>query len=217
MRTCVAPAATAASRSPLIPAEIQAASGWAARTCAAVSASRAEVREPYDIGGPGTAAARGPAAVNWVEGHLDEYVERRHARPVERGHQLGPVDRMHDVRERRDQRGLVPLQRADEVPARRRPGVGVLRRCFLRPVLPHVGDAELGEQPYVGRRERLRHGDQGELVRRAPGGAGRRGHPLAHRGEVRGQLGAARLPRVGHGDSMATMANRPVTPSRRYE
>src|ERR1035438_2834138 len=38
-RTCVAPAAMASSRSPLIPAEIMAASGWAALTVADISAS----------------------------------------------------------------------------------------------------------------------------------------------------------------------------------
>src|SRR6185437_9558513 len=41
IRRCVAPAATASSRSPLIPAEITVAAGCRARTCAATPASRA--------------------------------------------------------------------------------------------------------------------------------------------------------------------------------
>ena len=69
-RTCVAPCCTAASRSPLIPAETQRASGWWVRKSAATSARRAK-------------AGRGVLA----EGR-----DRHHAaqqQPVGRGHLVG--------------------------------------------------------------------------------------------------------------------------------
>ena len=141
-RTCVAPCRTAASRSPLMPAEIASAPGCAARSRAA------ELGQPREGGGR-SACASGATAItprrrSWepaahrcppapralgattpprlgiaVEADLHEDLQRRRARPLggvgQRLRQLGPVDRMHGVGVADDAAGLVGLQPADQM------------------------------------------------------------------------------------------------------
>ena len=136
-RRCVAPCATAASRSPLMPAEIQSASGWSARrrppppaagrTPRGVGAERrhghhpaqVQVRAPgHRVGqrartsvGPHPAAARGSSSrLTWTSSLSRRPAARGSA--VERRHELGPVDRVHDVGVARHRAGLVALQPA---------------------------------------------------------------------------------------------------------
>ena len=108
----------------------------------------------------------------------------------ERTDELGPVDRLHDVRPPGHGAGLVGLQLPDEVGAhaRRRPPVGQLGGGLLLPVLPEVTHAELGQQVDVAAGEELRHDDQLDLVTAAAGGLAGRGDPPFDGGEALGQV-----------------------------
>ena len=214
-RTCVAPAATAASRSPLIPAESQVASGWVPTNSPRISASRPYAacgvlaqrrhrhqpaqpqhaglvdggREGVQVVGVGALAALPPGR---VEAHLEQHVDGPGLlvrTPVERTDQLGAVDRLDHVGVRRHGGGLVALEAADEVPPQVEVGaVGRLGLRLLVTVLADVGHPELGEQPHVGGREELRHRDQRD-VRGVAAGARRGGLDAAAYGvQVRGEL-----------------------------
>ena len=99
-------------------------------------------------------------------------------RGVQRVGQPDAVHRLHPVRPADHRARLVPLQAADEVPARRRgraqPGhLGHLGRGLLHPVLAERGQPEVEQQRHVGGRHGLGHGQQGHRLRVPAGGARR--------------------------------------------
>jgi hypothetical protein len=127
-----------------------------------------------------------------VQGDLDQ-AARRAAQgdrgPRQRRRQPRPVDGVDDVGVRDDGARLVGLELPDEVPGEIEiTAVGGLGRRLLVAVLGDVGDAQLGEQTYVGGGERLGDGDERELLRRTARGVARLGDPLTYGREVRGQL-----------------------------
>ena len=102
---------------------------------------------------------------------------------------LTPVDGLHDVGVRRDGGRLVALQPADEVPAQAEVGaLGGLGLGLLVAVLPHVGDAEVGQQPHVGGGEELGDDDQAHVVGVAAGAGAGAGDPRGVRREAGGDL-----------------------------
>ena len=149
-RTSVAPAATAASRSPLMPADSSTASGWSARTRSASAASAAKAGAGSRRAGPppsARAAAAGGARDRVGQRRARRRPPRRPraaARPPGpprstwsststgraaspgrpgRGRRPGtPVHGVHHRAEPGDRGGLVALQLADEVPAQRQVG-----------------------------------------------------------------------------------------------
>ena len=202
-----------------MPAEIQVASGSCRRTTEATSASRANASRASPSSGAtpitprsrspsasrirsaraGTSAAsqpERPLALRRVEADLHEAVEvptallRAAAQPAD---QLGAGRR--SAPRRRTPRPPPPCcsaappmkcQRSVEVGA-----LGGLLHRLLVPVLPHVADAEVGEQPDVGGREELGDHDERDLVAAAAGCGARRVDPLAHRGQPGLELGAS--------------------------
>ena len=125
------------------------------------------------------------------------------------------IDRVHQVGVTRDRCGLVGLQLADEVPAQVEAfGRRSLGRGFLIPVLSDVTNAEPSEPAHVITRPGLRHDDQRDLARVAPGGVTGRIDAGLHLGEIRRELGGAR---VAHPLCLSTItpAWRPVIASRR--
>src|SRR5262249_45466447 len=80
---------------------------------------------------------------------------------------------------------LVPLERADEVPARSRGEGGGLRLEGLHAALAEVADPEGEEGPGDVRADRLRDGEEDDLAGRAGGARRGGGDPGADGGEVR--------------------------------
>ena len=239
-RTCVAPARTACSRSPLIPADSQVASGCSARKSRWIAASRSKAargllperrdrhqaaqpqhRRPPRPRRPATRRSAGSApgaalASGRVQADLEQHVDLVRARvraAARRADELGAVDRLDDVGVRRDGGRLVALETADEVPGEVEVGaLGGLGLGLLVAVLPHVGDAEVGEQPHVAGGEELGDHHQADVVGRAPGVGARAGDPSPDGLEVGGELVAPRAHDVRH----TTPASRPAaSPSRR--
>src|SRR5262249_32789752 len=104
---------------------------------------------------------------------------------------------------------LVALQAPDEVPDGRRLAISQLARLgdqLLRSVLAVVALSTLERGRDRARRHRLRHRDEGDVVRVATGAARRALDARAHIVEIRADLGHV---------STATVTCRPVTPSRR--
>ena len=88
---------------------------------------------------------------------------------------------------------LLLCRRADEVPAQAEVGaLGGLLRGLLVAVLPHVGDAEVGQEPHVGGGEELGDDHQRHVVGRAAGARAGVGDAAAYDVEVGRELvGAA--------------------------
>src|SRR4029079_785582 len=102
------------------------------------------------------------------------------------------VHGLDDVGVRRHRRRLVGLQATDVVPGEPEVGaLGGLGLGLLVAVLPHVGDAEVGQDPDVGGREELGDHDQGHLVGVAAGVGTGGGDAAAYGVEPGGDLGAA--------------------------
>ena len=134
--------------------------------------------------------------------------------PRQRADQLGAVDRLDDVGVGRDRRGLVGLEPADEVPPQAEVGaLGGLHLRLLVAVLPHVGDAEVGEQPDVGGGEELGDDDERHVVLGPPGASA---HAAAMRRRTTSRLAASTSARAVIGWLQMTPANRvAAAPSRR--
>ena len=147
---------------------------------------------------PGPAGRRRtvPSASGRVEADLQQHVDLVRSllgAAASAGDQLGPVDRLDDVGVRRDRGGLVALQAADEVPGQPEVGaLGGLGLGLLVAVLPHVGDAEVGQQPHVGGGEELGDHHEADVVGRASGVGAGRGDAAADGVEVGGELVGAR-------------------------
>ena len=160
IRRCVAPAATACSKSPLMPAETSSLRGGRRRAPgepgqvlevgAGSSPSGATVMRPPstsarrgDDGGQvrdpaGTTPARPGSVASKSTWTRQVSVRPAASAPRERADQLDAVDAVHEVGVARDGAGLVGLQPAQEVPPqRRRDLVGLVTGLGVA-VLAHV-------------------------------------------------------------------------------
>ena len=145
--------------------------------------------------------------------HLGTALDRTGREPT---HELGAVNGLHDVGVPRDGGGLVALETTDVVPAQPEVGaLGGLGLGLLVAVLPDVGDAELGEETYVGGGEELGDDREPDLAGLPPGGGAGALDPGTDPGEVALELLAAVLD--AHAATVHTSpARRPDrSPSRR--
>ena len=101
------------------------------------------------------------------------------------------------------------------MPAQREVGAGErLGRRLLVTVLADVNDAEGGEQAYVLHRPGLGHHDERDVAAVTTRRDARAVDARLDRGEVARELGPA-VAHAGAPASQASIANRPVRPSRR--
>jgi hypothetical protein len=113
--------------------------------------------------------------------HLDTDVQRRPVGgplPRQALGQLGSVDAVHPVEALGHSRGLVGLQRADEMPARLRWCEGVhLAERLLQEVLAEILQPGRQRRPHGRHRLPLAYPDDAYRLRVAPGSQRRGGHP----------------------------------------
>ncbi len=204
-----------------MPAEISCAAGCSARTSSATRRSRAN--ESAGLGperchrhhapqaqtrcaGDGLgqrqhlrhrhAAARGVA----VEAHLDEHVELAAGElgtAAEGGDEALAVDGVDDVGPPGQRVRLLGLHLPDRVPHQVEVGAALrLLAALGDPRLPHVADAEVGQQPHVRQRVGLGHHDQGQLGGVAPRGRARGPRSARGRRPARRASSADRSPSV---------------------
>ena len=108
---------------------------------------------------------------------------------AERTDQPQPVHGVHDTSVARHAGTLVRLQLADEMPSEIQVrALRGLRRGLGVAVLADIGQAELAQQPYVGRGVGLGHRDQRDVAGIPPGGITGLGDAASHFGQPRGEL-----------------------------
>ena len=230
-----------------MPAEIMIAEGWTALTDSATCRQPAEcgpgghpershghhpakhqarsisdsVGEAGHVSRPGAAAPQIGGRRVLIQVDLDQAGDHSPGRSrvrSKRADQPEPVNRVDHIGVPDDTAALVRLELPNEMPATSHPkrlGLRYLGRRFLVAVLTEVVDAKAGKQGDIGGGERLRDRDQRHLTRGTSGDRASRGDPRPNLRQVVRQLGLA----VGirHQASQTSPANRPVTPSRRYE